>query len=234
MTAKASYPNAHLLWSPQQLQARLGEAELIVLDLRPAEEMISGVIPGAVHLDLYGIGLSSTQGTLFEEFVGLMRAQLATRGITPERTVLLYEQAQTGTRVGRAFWLLEYLGHTDTHVLDGGMAAWLAAGGATTQEMTAPLRGRLREACQERIYISADELHGLLDDPGTVVLDTRSAEENDGRNTRGGPRGGTIPGAVHLEWQHTLDASGRTKPAAELAALFEGLGVLRDKAIVPF
>ena len=66
-----------------------------------------------------------------------------------------------------------------------------------------------------------------------LVLDTRTDDEYYGRNKRGGPRGGAIPGSVHLEWVHYLDQRGRVKPPAELLALFESHGVSRDKAIVP-
>ena len=67
-----------------------------------------------------------------------------------------------------------------------------------------------------------------------VVLDTRADDEWLGTNTRGGPRGGTIPGAVHLEWTQYLDEAGKFKSPRDLAALFEAAGVVRDKAIVPF
>ena len=49
------------------------------------------------------------------------------RGVTPERPVVVYE-SDSGLRAARAFWFLEYLGHPDVAVLDGGVVAWLAAG----------------------------------------------------------------------------------------------------------
>jgi thiosulfate/3-mercaptopyruvate sulfurtransferase len=228
------FPNGHLLWTPAQLHARLGDERLALLDVRPSHEIMAGVIPGAAHLDLYGVGLTRTTPELFEEWVHLMRSLLGLRGVGMEKTVVLYEEHQTGIRVGRAFWLLEYFGHADVHVLDGGMLAWREAGYPLTQEMEPPKPARLAITPQPERFMSAHELNALLGEPDVLPLDTRSDDEYFGRNKRGGPRGGTIPGSVHLEWLSYLDAKGRLKPAVELRELFERNGVTRDKRIVPF
>lgn len=234
MSELSEFPNADLLWSPERLQQRLGEENLVIVDLRSTHEVMSGIIPGAVHLDLYGMGLTSTTPEMFDQFIHLMRSQLGLRGVSMERTVVFYEEKETGVRAGRAFWLLEYFGHGDVHVLDGGIAAWKEAGCDIVREMNAPKASSVKIEPREEIFISADGLHGMLDQEDLVILDTRSDKEYSGQNKRGGPRGGTIPGSVHLEWVHYLDGKGRVKPPAELLALFEGSGVLRDKAIVPF
>ncbi len=227
------FPNAHLIWTPAQLKERLGDENLAILDLRPTHEVMGGIIPGATHLDIYGLGLSHTRPGYFEEFANLMRSQLALRGAGAKRTVVVYEET-TGVRAARAFWLLDYLGHPDFHLLDGGIKAWRAAGYETTTEMEPPRAKSLRAEPRPQIFIGADDLNARLGQPGLVVLDTRADDEWLGENTRGGPRGGTIPGAIHLEWSKSLDEDGKFKPPDELAALFEGAGVTRDKAIVPF
>ena len=233
MPGHEDFPNRDLIWTPEDLHARLGDENLAILDVRPTHEVMGGIIPGAAHLDLYGVGLTHTRPGYFEEFINLMRSQFALRGVGTERTVVVYEET-TGNRVARAFWLLEYIGHKDVHVLDGGMAAWRAAGYETTTEMHAPRPKSLKLVAWPEIFMSADDLNARLGDPNMVVLDTRADDEWLGTNTRGGPRGGTIPGAVHLEWTQYLDEAGKFKSPRELAALFESAGVVRDKAIVPF
>jgi thiosulfate/3-mercaptopyruvate sulfurtransferase len=54
-----------------------------------------------------------------------------------------------------------------------------------------------------------------------------------GRNIRAA-RGGAIPGAVHLEWTHNLEASGKYKPVSELKRMYEDLGVTAEKEIIPY
>lgn len=234
MAGNDTFPNGHLIWSPDALHARLGDERLAILDVRPSHEIMTGIIPGAAHLDLYGLGLTRTTPEMFDEWTHLMRSQLGLRGVGMDKTVVIYEQHQTGIRASRAFWLLEYFGHEDVHVLDGGMLAWREAGYETSTEMSPPRPARMPVNPQPERFVSADELHALLDEDDVVPLDTRTDDEHYGRNTRGGPRGGTIPGSVHLEWVNYLDDKGRLKPPAELLSLFESNGITRDKRIVPF
>ena len=235
MADRNDFPNGHLLWTPQQLNERLGASELAILDLRPTHEVMQGIIPGAAHLDLYGIGLvRMTPAEFATEWANLMRSLLGMRGAGDDAVIVLYE-SNSGMRSARAFWILEYFGHENVHVLDGGMQAWQKAGYPMVKDMNPPRPRRFTGNPRPELLTSADELHQRLsNDPDLVVLDTRSDDEYFGRNTRGGPRGGTIPGAVHLEWLAYLDEEGRFKPPAQLLSLFEANGVLRDKAIVPF
>ncbi|MBI3993557.1 MAG: hypothetical protein HY342_09800 [Candidatus Lambdaproteobacteria bacterium] len=233
MSPVNAFANPHLLWTPQELHARLGDENLALIDLRTTAEVMTGIIPGAQHIDIYGVGVTQTTSPIWEEFANLMRSLFAMRGAGSKSTVVLYEE-NSGNKIGRAFWLLEYLGHTDVHVLDGGLGAWREAGYEVTQSMGKAHGRSFKPNIRHDIFITADELHKRLGDKGVCVLDTRSDEEWSGENTRGGPRGGTIPGAVHLEWLNYLDEKGKFKKAPQLSALFEGVGVLRDKAIVPF
>jgi thiosulfate/3-mercaptopyruvate sulfurtransferase len=227
-----AFPNGHLLWSPAQLKARLGDPKLALVDLRPSPELLQGVIPGAAHFDLYGIGLTHTQPPLLDEFLNLMRSLLGLRGVGHEKTVVFYEK-DTGVRAARGFWLLEYFGHQDVHVLDGGMDAWLSAGYPIAHEMVQPHPASFKINAQKHLFIGADELREKIEAGEVVPLDTRTDEEYFGRNKRAA-RAGAIPRAVHLEWTHYLDAHGRFKPPSELEALFKSAGITKDKAIAPY
>ncbi len=227
-----AFPNAELLWSPAQLKARLGDPKLALVDLRPSHELMGGVIPGAVHFDLYGITNTVTTPPIFDEFITMMRSLFAMRGVGMERTVVFYE-AETGTRVGRAFWLLEYMGHTDVHVLDGGMRAWREAGHATTMEMAEPHASSFKIKPRPELFIGADELNERLGRGEVCPLDTRTNEEYYGVHKRAA-RAGAIPKAVHLFYEQYLDGNGRFKPPSELGALFRSAGITPDKAIVPY
>jgi len=233
MSETEQFANPDLIWRPEQLKEKLRDENLVILDLRPTHEVMGGIIPGAAHLDIYGLGLSHTRGENFDEFIQLMRSQLGLRGVSPDKTVVLVEE-ETGNRAGRAFWLLEYMGHQDVHVLDGGMQAWRAAGMETTQQMNAPKAARFPINPQPQLFISSDDLHKRLGDPNLVILDTRSDKEWSGENKRGGPRGGTIPGAVHLEWRNFIAENGCLKSPAELTSMLSTVGITRDKPTVPF
>ena len=66
-----------------------------------------------------------------------------------------------------------------------------------------------------------------------LELDTRTDGEYNGTTVRAA-RGGTIPGAIHIEWTHNLDANGAFKPAAALRAMYAAAGVRPDQTVVSF
>ncbi len=233
MSPVKAYANPDLLWTPVQLKARLDDEKLALIDLRTTAEVMTGIIPGAQHIDIYGVGVTRTTQPVWDEFANLMRSLFAMRGAGTDATVVLYEE-NSGNKIGRAFWLLEYLGHTDVHVLDGGIGAWREAGYELSHTMRHAHGRSFKPKIRHDIFMTADDLKGRLGSKDVCILDTRSDGEWLGENTRGGPRGGTIPGAVHLEWLKYLDDKGKFKPAQELSTQFEKAGVLRDKAIVPF
>jgi thiosulfate/3-mercaptopyruvate sulfurtransferase len=77
------------------------------------------------------------------------------------------------------------------------------------------------------------EVHERLGREGVVIVDTRTPEEHHGTLVRAA-RGGAIPGSIHLEWTHNLDATGRFKPAAELQAMYARLGVTPERDVVTY
>lgn len=226
------YANPALLMSATDLHTRLGEDKLCVVDARPSHLFAAGHIPGAVHLDLYGISLNNTSDEAFEAFMWMFQYLLGSRGIGSEKTVVWYED-DSGMRAARGFWVCEYFGHDDVHVLDGGLTAWKAAGYPVTTECVAPVRAELMGDPVRDRYVGADMLHGMLGRDDVVPLDTRSKEEYLGTHVRAA-RGGAIPGAVHVEYVDNLTDLGMFKSAAELQAMYESLGVTPEKEIVPY
>jgi thiosulfate/3-mercaptopyruvate sulfurtransferase len=99
-------------------------------------------------------------------------------------------------RAARGFWLLEYIGHDDVHVLDGGFNAWQAAGYPITTEPPGVRAVQFQPRTREQLSISADDLYRLLGTRDLAILDTRTDDEYTGTNVRAA-RGGTIPGAIH-------------------------------------
>ncbi len=226
------YVNPDLLWTPAQLQARLAEATLRVVDTRTGEDYANGHIPGAIHFDLYGISLNDTSPAPLEAFTWMWGYLLEARGIGMEHTIVFYEDT-SGFKAARGFWFLEYFGHRDVHVLDGGLRAWRTAGFPLTQQATPPKRKAFAPVRRPETLASYREVLDAIGKPDTVILDTRSDDEWNGKWVRAA-RAGAVPDAVHLEWTNNLDASGAFKPAAALRAMYEAKGVTPDKEIIPY
>ena len=121
------YANSDLLTTPDELQKALnGATPPLVIDLRPPEDFAIGHIPGAVHLDLWGVSLIDTDPAPLKAFMWMIDHLLNLRGVNESTPVVVYDE-QSGVRAARAFWFLEYFGHPSVRLLDGGFGAWTRA-----------------------------------------------------------------------------------------------------------
>jgi thiosulfate/3-mercaptopyruvate sulfurtransferase len=226
------YANPQLLWTAAELHGRLNDPTLCVVDTRTGAEYAQGHIPGAQLFDLFGISLSDTDPAPLKAFSWMIEYLMSFRGVTNDKTVVFYSET-SDVKAARGFWFLEYFGHPDVHVLDGGMRAWQAAGYPVTHEAQMPKPTRYAATLQPQTLATYRDILKQLHSPDVVILDVRSAGEYRGTSVRAA-RGGTIPGAIHLEWTHNLDGQGRFKPAQELRAQYEALGITPDKEVVCF
>jgi thiosulfate/3-mercaptopyruvate sulfurtransferase len=227
------YANPQLLTTPAELNAVLTAASKpLVIDLRPAEDFAAGHVPGAVHLDLWGLSLVDTDPAPLKAFMWIVDHLFNLRGVDANTRVVVYDE-QSGMRAARAFWFLEYLGHERVQVLDGGFGAWVKAGLPVSRDAAPPPKSTWTGMPHEGRIAAWRDVKDRLGRAGTVIVDTRSDGEYTGTLVRA-KRGGRIPGAVHVEWTRNLGPDGAFKPAAELRAMYEAAGVTPDKEVVTY
>jgi thiosulfate/3-mercaptopyruvate sulfurtransferase len=227
------YTNPQLLTTPADLSNALkGGSKPLVIDLRPSEDFASGHIPGAVHLDLWGVSLIDTDPAPLKAFMWMIDHLFNLRGVDASTPAVVYDE-QSGIRAARAFWFLEYFGHPQVQMLDGGFDAWIRAGLPVTREASTPPKSAWSGTPQERTIATWRDVTARLGRPDTVILDTRSDAEYRGTAVRA-KRGGAIPGAVHIEWTRNLGPDGAFKPAGELRDMYERAGVTPDKEVVTY
>jgi thiosulfate/3-mercaptopyruvate sulfurtransferase len=205
----------------------------LYLDVRPAEQFAVSRIPGAVHLDLWGVSLIDTSEAPLRAFMWMIGHLFELRGVSPDRPVIVYE-SNSGLRAARAVWFLEYFRHPNVQLLDGGFDVWENEGGAI--EKTAPAKPEpshwVPEFDASKIATWKD-VYGVLGKADHAIVDTRSDGEYYGEVVRA-KRGGAIPGAVHLEWTNNLAPDGRFKSAEELQKMYADLGVTPDRAVMTY
>ena len=228
------YTNPQLLTTPAVLAERLaaGSEPPVLLDLRPAEAFAAGHIPGALHLDLYGVSLIDTDPAPLAAFLWMIGHLLASRGVDPARPVVVYDET-SGMRAARAFWFLEYFGHPDASQLDGGFAAWERDGRQVSRDAVSPKSSRWTVGRSDDRLATWKDLRDRLGSADVAVLDTRSDGEYFGTLVRA-KRGGAVPGAVHIEWTRNLDDDGAFKPAAALRQMYESAGITSDKEVISY
>jgi len=229
---KQEYTREKLLTTPQELKAKLGSANLCVIDVRPAEQFAQGHIPGAVHFDLFGLSLVDTREAPLKAFMYMILHILELRGVNEAKEVVFYEE-DSGMRAARGLWFLEYFGHPNARMLDGGIKAWKAAGFPVTTEAVAPKAAAFKTAERREVLATADDVLSALNKKEFSILDTRSEGEYRGTHVRAA-RGGAIPGAIHIEWTDNLDSSGKFKSDAELRAMYNKAGITPEKEVLSY
>lgn len=230
-----AYPNEHLLVTPHDLAHMLAQPDSsrpLVFDLRPPDEYATGHIPGALHIDLWGVSLMDTDPAPLKAFMWMIEHVLAIHGVQASTPIVVHDD-QSGVRAARAFWFLEYFGHRSVKVLDGGFGAWKRAGLPVTQDAPPARPSEWTGSREERTIATWKDVRAAIDQSDTVILDTRSDGEYCGSTVRA-KRGGAIPGAVHIEWTRNLAPSGDFKPADELRAMYEQAGVTPDRQVITY
>jgi thiosulfate/3-mercaptopyruvate sulfurtransferase len=226
-----NYTNPHLLWSIDELKSRLQAPGLVLLDLRPPEAYSNGHIPGARSFDIFGISLTDTRPEPLKAFLWIIEHLIQAKGINSDSTVVVYDDI-AGMRSARLFWFLEFFGHQDVHMLNGGFNAWQAAGLPATHQAVVPTGGNFKMKERRELLATVDDVLISVANPDSVIVDTRSDGEYTGQTVRAA-RGGAIPGAVHLEWTNNLDAKGFFKSADELKQMYAARGIGPEKEVIP-
>jgi thiosulfate/3-mercaptopyruvate sulfurtransferase len=221
-----------LLISAKALKEKLGSDSLNLIDVRPAEDFAQGHIPGAVHFDLFGLSLIDTSEAPLKAFMHMIHHVFELRGVSDSKEVVVYEN-NSGMRAARALWFLDYFGHPNARMLDGGMQQWKAAGFAPTTEVTSPKGTGFKISERREVLATADDVLQSLNKKYVSILDTRSRGEYVGTQVRAA-RGGAIPGAIHIEWTDNLDAGGKFKSDAELKAMYSRAGITPDKEVISY
>ncbi|MEX2501605.1 MAG: sulfurtransferase [Trueperaceae bacterium] len=215
------------------LRERLGDAGLRIVDVRfdltdpeaGRGAYLRGHVPGAVHLDLEKdlsgpVAADRTGGRHpLPDPDGFAR-RLAHLGIGEEHDVVAYDDAG-GAMAARAWWLLRWIGHRRVRVLDGGVAAWVAAGGALSDDEVAWPAAEHRAHVDPPQTIDADELLRRRDDPSLRLLDARAPERYRGETEPLDPVAGHVPGAWNRPFAENL-RGGRIRPVAEVRERLAG------------
>src|SRR5689334_11998876 len=134
--ATAPAASGAYLVSAAGLIPALNDPALRVVDMGSGDEYAAGHIPGAVHIDWSELQVTDTSAPSIAAWQGAVTALLGKRGISAQDRVIIYDH---GTLYGaRLWWVLDQLGHAQKQVLDGGFAAWQAAGGPLSRDAATP------------------------------------------------------------------------------------------------
>jgi len=155
-------------------------------------------------------------------------------GIGPQTPVVVYDR-QGAAFASRAWWMLRWMGHSAVAVLDGGLAAWQAAGGAVEsgEPSSLPLTGAVAYPVSEQSGMPTWSTEQVLAHLGQLTLiDARAPARYRGEVEPLDPVAGHIPGALNRPFQDNLGPDGRFLPAAMLRRAFDSVIGARTGPVV--
>jgi thiosulfate/3-mercaptopyruvate sulfurtransferase len=216
-----------------QLQARLAEGPpTVLLDVRWAlgdphgkDHYLRGHLPGAVFVDLAGeLAAEPAPERGRHPLPAPADFQEAARrwGIHKGDAVVAYDDT-ANMAAARVWWMLRNAGLQDVYLLDGGLAAWRAAGLPVEAGPVRPEPGDVTLADGHMEAIDAGAAAAWPE--RGILLDARAGERYRGEIEPVDPRAGHIPGAVSAPTSENVDATGRFLPPADLRRRFESLGI---------
>ena len=247
MTDSSSLPGFTTLISAEALRALLAtSADIVIIDTSfDLADPAAGAriwrdahLPGARYLNL-DTDLSGARRRADGSFRGrhplperaAFALTLARCGVTPATQVVAVDR-QGSMVAARLWWMLRWMGHAEVAVLDGGVAAWTASGGALVSEASlvpVPVTPAYPQRAPLTSTVTAHELAARLAgnpqsgaNPGRLI-DARAPERFRGDVEPLDAAAGHIPGAVNRFFKDNLASDARFKPAAELRAEFSVL-----------
>mgnify|MGYP001482957417 CR=1 FL=1 len=233
----AAIANPDALVDTAWVAAHLDDPNVRLLALHgKLEDFEAGHLPGAIYVNL-GADLTNpddpTEGQILTQEA--LSALFSRLGIENDDTVVVYD-ANNNLQAARAYWALKYYQHPDVRLYDGGLKQWTAAGNTLSSGPAAPLAATTYVAgdADPDLRTTGEYVLEHLDDPSTILCDTRGPGEYAGTDVRAA-RGGHIPGAINVEWVQTVDQeSGQFRDLAYLADLYARAGFSPDKQVITY
>ncbi len=223
--------------SADWLRQHLADPGLVVLAVGPEASYRESHIPGARYLSLRDISTRSEAPPLSLELlpVPVLDSVFESLGVSDGSRIVIYWDGEWVTPTTRVWFTLDRLGLGDrASILDGGLPAWVAAGGEVTAEApAAPSRGRITPRARN-VVVEADWLAKRLDGAGIALIDARTPNFYDGSESGGQPRAGHIPGAKNVAFPTIVDEGDRFKSPEALNALLAEAGAGPGKTVVAY
>jgi len=232
-TAAGGYARPELLVDTAWLAAHTGDPSIRIVDLRPRGYGESHV-PNAVWLDNNWIRNPKAPPDFLPtpaEFEALM----AKLGIGPSTRVVAYDD-RGGIYAARLWWILNYFGHGNAALLDGGWTKWTLEKRATSSETPTPTAPAAFRAGPGLVgHATARDVLAAINKPGVKLVDARTPAEIEGRDLRGIKRAGFIESSIPVYWEDTLDPTTKAfKPAAEIARLYRDRGIAPTDEVITY
>jgi thiosulfate/3-mercaptopyruvate sulfurtransferase len=227
-----TYAHPEQLVDTAWVAAHAADANVRVVDMRQGGYP-DGHVPGAVYVSPVAIRDANSPPT-FLPTPAAFEEMMAKLGISDSTRVIVYDE-RGGIYAARLWWILNYFGHSNVALMNGGWIKWAAEHRPATTEAPAISRARFGAKPQPRWVATASDVVGAIDKPGVKIIDARTAAEIEGKDLRNIKRGGFVPSSIPVYWEDLLDPQAKTfKSADEIRAIYEARGVLPSQQVIAY
>lgn len=230
LPSQKGFPNAKLLVSAESVQTIIGKKNYVIIDARAYGYDISH-IPTAINIkfdEFYtpGTGLLP---------VSEINKKLSEIGLKRNMIFIIYDNPiESGGAAGRIFWMLEYLGCSNVHILDGGWDKWVSDGRPVETKINTLSASKFKASIKSLRRMNKDRIRKMLGSKNFVIIDTRTDEEFIGWQKYGEARGGHIPGAIHIPYEWFFNSDKTVLNYSSIRNMLESKGVIKKKEVTAY
>jgi thiosulfate/3-mercaptopyruvate sulfurtransferase len=232
LLAAGGYANPEQLVETVWVATHGADANVRVVDMRRGGYE-AGHLPGAVYMPPESIRDANSPPT-FLPTPAAFEAMIARLGISDSTRVVVYDE-RGGIYAARLWWILNYFGHSNVALMNGGWTKWTAEQRPVETASPQVAGGRFTARPQPRWIATAADVLAGIEKPEVKIVDARTAAEINGQNIGTVRRGGFVPSSVPVYWEDLLDPKLRTfKSAEELTALYRARGILPSHEVIAY
>ncbi|MDP2827422.1 MAG: sulfurtransferase [Sulfuricellaceae bacterium] len=235
VSANPAYTRPELLIETEELAKILGQPNVRLIDAVDPAGYQRAHIAGAVnifYLDLAKLDERKKNG--FPLSQAEAEKVFGEAGIDAATQVVVYDGGE-GPSASGVWFVLDFFGHKNVKVLNGGLRKWLKENRSLTQDVPTPEKKKFTAKPDAERVVTRAWVEKNLKTKDVVLVDTRSFNEYIGKDVRpGASRGGHIPGAAHLEWTKFSDKMNTFKSADQLEKALNQRGITKETKVVTY
>ena len=200
------------------------------------DEYMQGHVPGALYIDWSSdivdpndaVEAQVAPAERFAEVMGHL-------GIGDQHLVVVYDAHPTSQFATRLWWALNYYGHKEVVVLNGGLSKWQREQLPLETNVPAYESVTFTPEVQPQLRATAEDMLTFLEQQDVTLVDARDKGQYTGEVVRGHGRAGHIPGAISFPREEVIDSlTGTFRSNAELLQMFNNAEVLPQQHIVAY
>ncbi|MDP2825224.1 MAG: sulfurtransferase [Sulfuritalea sp.] len=233
--AAGGYARPELLIETDELAKIVNQPNVRLIDAADPASYERAHIPGAAnifYLDLAKLEERKKSGHPLSNAEA--EKIFGDAGIDAGTQVVVYDGGE-GPSASGVWFVLDFFGHKNVKVVNGGFRKWLKEGRPVTQDAPTIEKKKFSAKPSPEKIVTRASLEKSLRAKDVVIVDTRSFNEFIGKDVRpGAARGGHLPGAVHLEWTKFSDKVNTFKTAEQIEKALNQRGITKDTKVVTY